>query len=145
MDAELVALASSAATALVGAMAKDGWQAVRAGVARLLGRGDARAEQAALETLDEDAAGLRPGGEAEVTGAWAVRLKDLLRADPEAAAALRDLLTPDGGGAVSASGSALAAGRDVHVQAAYGGVAAGTIQGPVTTTAHPTSPGTGEV
>ncbi|GGM60822.1 hypothetical protein ACFFX1_28280 [Dactylosporangium sucinum] len=140
MDAELVALASSAASALVGAMASDGWQALRSRVARLLGRGDARAEQVALETLDEDAAGLRPGTERDVASAWTVRLRDLLRADPGAAEGLRELLMVPGGG-VTASGSAVAAGGDVRIQAAYGGVAAGTINGSVST-GGPSQPGT---
>lgn len=137
MDAELVMLASSAASALVGAMATDGWQTLRNRVARLLGRGDAGAERLALEMLDEDAAGLTPGSERDVTAAWTVRLRDLLRADPDAAAALREL---SAGGGVTASGSSVAAGRDVNIRAAHGGVAAGTINGPVSLS-YPPSPG----
>ena len=136
----MVALASSAASALVGAMAKDGWQALRSQVARLLGRGDRPAEQLALETLDEDAAGLTPDTERDVTAAWTARLRDLLRVHPEAAEELRALLAAPGRN-VAASGSGVAAGRDVHIQAAYGGVAAGTINGSVST-GNPSQPGT---
>src|SRR5690349_3273630 len=107
MDAELMTLASNAASALVGAMVKDGWEALRAGVARLLGRGDERAEQLALESLDEDAAALTSETERDVTAAWTGRLRDLLRARPEAADELRALLAS--GGRVAVSGSAVAA------------------------------------
>ncbi|MFB9183509.1 hypothetical protein ACFFX1_35725 [Dactylosporangium sucinum] len=141
MDAELVALATSAATALVGAMAKDGWDALRSRFARLLGRGDQRAEQLALETLDEDAGSLAPGTERELAAAWTARLRDLLRADPGAAGPLRELLAATGGGGVTASGSAVAAGRDVSIHASHGGIAAGTITGPASTT-YPPPPGT---
>jgi hypothetical protein len=137
MDAELVALASSAASALVGAMAKDGWQAVRSRVARLFGRGDARAEELAGETLDEDAAALSPGTERDLTAQWTARLRDLLRSHPEAADEVRALLS-----GVQASGSGVAAGRDVNIQAAYGGVAANVIHGSVSTGGS--SQGTGE-
>ncbi|MET7395215.1 hypothetical protein ABZS66_17170 [Dactylosporangium sp. NPDC005572] len=138
MDAGLVALATSAASALVSAMAADGWQAVRGRVARLLGRGDARAEQIALETLDEDAAALTPDTRRDVAAAWTTRLRDLLRADPDAAEALRELFAD---ATVTATGSAVAAGGDIHIQASHGGVAAGTIQGAVTT-GNPPVPGT---
>ena len=42
-------------SSLVAAMTSDGWSLVRSRLGRLLGRGDARAEAAALDTLDEDA------------------------------------------------------------------------------------------
>jgi hypothetical protein len=112
--------------ALVAAMAGDGWPATRTRAARLLGRGDARAERAMLEALDEDTAVLTPGTRRDVTTAWTTRLRDLLRADPEAARVLRELLAV-APGSVTASGSGVAAGRDVHIRAVGGGVAVGTL------------------
>lgn len=142
MDAELVTLASAAAATVVTAMATDGWQWVRGVVARLLGRGDAQAQRRVLETLDEDAADLAGGGSAqELSVAWTGRLRDLLRADPQAADALRDLIADAGShGVVSASGHGVAAGRDVYIQA-DGGVAAGVIHGSVNAPL-PRQPGT---
>src|SRR5689334_647983 len=97
VDPQLVALAMSAATTVVGAMSTDAWRVVRDRVAGLVGRGDVRAERVALETLDEDAAALAAGaGDADtqrdLSTAWSARLRDLLRADPEAADALRALV-----------------------------------------------------
>ncbi|MFB9444410.1 hypothetical protein Dvina_06795 [Dactylosporangium vinaceum] len=128
MDAELVALATNAASAVVGAMATDGWQALRSRVARLLGRGDPRAERDALETLDEDAAGRTPDTERDLVAEWRGRLRDLLRTDPAAAAALRELLQ-DARVAGPASGSLVAAS---HIGAPL-------------TTGFPTPPGTDRV
>jgi hypothetical protein len=143
---ELVALAASAATTLVNAMATDAWQTVRTRVARLLGRGEARAEQLALETLDEDAATLaaEPNAEArqDLTAGWAARLRDVLRSDPEAAEALRELIAEAASPrTVSADGHGVAAGGDVRIEASHGGVAAATIHGAVTVP-YPSQPGT---
>lgn len=126
---ELVALATSAATSVVTAMATDAWQAVRTTVARLLGRGEARAEQLALEALDEDAANLcdEPTDDSrrDLTAAWAARLRDLLRSDPDAAKALHELVADVASSlrTMSTAGHAVAAGGDVHIQASQGGLA----------------------
>ncbi len=146
MDPELMALATSAATTVVTAMATDAWQAVRAGVARLLGRGDGRVEQLALETLDEDAANLSmeptSEGRRDLTAAWTARLRDLLRSDPGAAEAQRELIADVAASprTASAAGHGVAAGGDMHIEASHGGVAAGTIHGAVTAP-YPFQPG----
>ena len=72
-------------------MTSDGWSLVRSRLGRLLGRGDARAEAAALDTLDEDAQAMAgaSGDTAavaqELSTQWSVRLRDVLRVDPDAA------------------------------------------------------------
>ncbi|WP_422738135.1 hypothetical protein ACN263_02060 [Micromonospora sp. WMMD729] len=147
MEAELVALAASAATSVVSAMATDAWQSIRGRIAQLLGRGDTRSERVALETLDEDAVLLAAGAAVEtrqeVTAAWTVRLRDLLRADPSLAAGLRELVADVDAstGSASASGHGVAAGRDMTIEASHGGVAAGTIHGSVNPPG-PSLPGT---
>ncbi|WP_435204075.1 hypothetical protein [Micromonospora sp. bgisy143] len=146
MEAELVALAASAATSVANAMATDAWQSIRGRIAQLLGRGDTRSERVALETLDEDAVLLAAGAvetRREVTAAWTVRLRDLLRADPSLAAGLRELVAEVDAstGSASASGHGVAAGRDMTIEASHGGVAAGTIHGSVNPPG-PSLPGT---
>ncbi len=103
MEAELVALASAGATALVQQMAGEAWEQVRGRVTAFFARrsgGDpevigeeldeARGElAAAAESGDDDAtAEARTGAHAE----WKNRLRRALRNDPEAAAELRALL-----------------------------------------------------
>ncbi|MBO1420497.1 hypothetical protein [Streptomyces sp. FH025] len=115
MDPELAALASSAATALVGRLAADGWdQARQAVVALWRRRHPERSEEAEVveaqlvetrETLL--AAGESDGGqvEQELTVEWRTRLRDLLRADPSLAVELRRILAElDGGEPESGSG-----------------------------------------
>ncbi|MEV4283653.1 hypothetical protein [Actinoplanes xinjiangensis] len=109
MEAELLALAGSAASALVGAMAGDAWGAAKAGVARLLGRGD-QAKTAVVEGQLE-----RTRSEVESAGAngevvrgrqeavWAGRLEDLLIERPAAASELRALVEEIGSVAGSRS------------------------------------------
>jgi hypothetical protein len=83
MEAELASLAVSGANTLVGLMASDGWQAVRSRVAALFRHRD-------------DVAGELEESRAELTAAagtaWRLRLRRLLRDDPAAAAALRELI-----------------------------------------------------
>jgi hypothetical protein len=137
VEPELVALATSAATTMVNAMATDTWQSIRVRLAQLLGRGETRSEQMALETLDEDAETLSGEPTAmvrrEVTAAWTIRLRDLLRSDPKVAAGLRELVAEVDAstGAASASGHGVAVGRDMTIRASYGGTAAGVIHGSV--------------
>lgn len=97
LDAELAALAASGASSLVGLMVSDAWAATRERVARLLARGgdeeQAGAELAAARA--ELAEADRNGDEehrADVQEEWQLRLRRLLRADPEAATELRRLL-----------------------------------------------------
>ncbi len=67
---------------------------------------------------------------------WAGRLADLLEEHPDAEADLRTLVQEIQAalpaGTVSAADHAVAAGRDVNISAASGGVAAGVIHGNVT-------------
>lgn len=99
LNEALAALAASAGTGLVSAMVTDGWQQVRARVARLLGRGDAaeeerqearleRARQEVMEASGEQAEEVhRRQGEA-----WRTRFADLLEDTPEVEKPLRDLV-----------------------------------------------------
>jgi hypothetical protein len=149
MEEALLSLASLAGQTVVAAAVTDGWEAVKRGFARLLGRGDpARAEVAErrLEQAREELAGV-PADQMELVrdrlaAAWQTRLLDLLEEHPEIAGELRALVEqvraqlPAGG--VSAAGHGLAAGRDINISASGGGVAAGTIHGNVTP-ANPTS------
>lgn len=96
--AMLEALAAAGATALVGAMATDVWQAARSGFARLFGRGDRRREQLVDTRLSQAAtqiAQVDPSDQErvrqEVLAAWRVRLRDLLEEHPEAQEELRRL------------------------------------------------------
>ncbi|MEV4613600.1 hypothetical protein AB0K43_13505 [Kitasatospora sp. NPDC049258] len=93
METEIVALATSGATTLVGLMVTELWSEARGRFAALFGRRSeavcedldaVRAELLAAE--DQDAAAA--GAEAE----WTARLRRALAADPAAAAQLRALL-----------------------------------------------------
>lgn len=114
---EATALAMTAATTIVTAMATSAWQATRAGVARIFGRGDgaeagpgAGAESGAADIevrLERSAARIANAADPdEVRQAQVVRwredLEDLLRERPDAAAelltlveAVRQQLPPD--------------------------------------------------
>ncbi|WP_037807743.1 hypothetical protein [Streptomyces sp. NRRL S-1448] len=100
MEAELVALATAGATALVQQMATDGWATVRRRMAAFLARRRGAGDEAALEgELDDSRADLvvaqeegDQDGVAGVTAAWRLRLRRLLSEDPAAAAELRALL-----------------------------------------------------
>jgi hypothetical protein len=73
-------LAETGATALVTAMATDAWTQVRVRVARLLGRGDAERERAALDELDETYAALEVAIGDDESRDVQVELRALLRA-----------------------------------------------------------------
>lgn len=96
---ELAALASTGGAALVTAMVTDGWEAVRARFARLLGRGNAKESEtveARLE-LSRKALAAATGAEhermrADQEIAWRTRLEDLLENDPGAQEELRALV-----------------------------------------------------
>lgn len=101
LEAELVVLASSGATALVGLMMSDAWTAVRGRMSRLLSRsaegddqsetvlGELEASRIELVTAraDED-----DGLAEDVEAQWRIRLRRLLAEDPGSAAELRALL-----------------------------------------------------
>ncbi|MFI8364923.1 hypothetical protein ACIGD1_32825 [Streptomyces sp. NPDC085612] len=99
MDAELVALTSSAATTVVGLLATDAWKQTKLAVARLWGL--SRPEQA--ETVEAELVATRAellafrrdgdeAGEEDLTAAWRARLRRLLAADPALERDLRELL-----------------------------------------------------
>lgn len=150
MAGELVQLVELAGQTVVAAAATDGWGKAKAGLARLLGRGDNRRVQLLERRLEETRAELAAASgavlesrQAAQAAAWQARLGDALEEHPDLAAGLRDLVSriqadlPPGG--VTASGHAVAAGRDVTIEASGGGVAAGTIHGDVSP--GPTVPG----
>ena len=138
----LTALAALAGNTVVTAAATDAWEAARRGFARLLGRGDPQREQLAEQRLDETREQLTgaQGQDLEqacaaLAGRWATRLADLLEEDPGAETDLRDLVQQIQlalpAGIVSAADHAVAAGRDVNIDATSGGIAAGVIHGNV--------------
>ncbi|MFC8077372.1 hypothetical protein ACFUN8_17785 [Streptomyces sp. NPDC057307] len=99
MEAELVALATAGATALVQQMATDGWTAARDRVtAFFAGRGSATPDSVEedLETgRAELVAAQRDEDEqlmSDLHAEWRTRLRRTLAADPTAAAELRALL-----------------------------------------------------
>ncbi|MFI2349136.1 hypothetical protein ACH492_19200 [Streptomyces sp. NPDC019443] len=98
MEAELMALATAGATALVQQMVTDTWTSVRERAVSFFSRGSttpesvaadldtARAELVdAQQSADEEAA-------ADIQAEWRSRMRRTLRADPEAATELRALL-----------------------------------------------------
>lgn len=129
----VIALAATAAAALVQAMVTDGWESVRHKIASLFGRGepDAAIERRLDSARDELTAAppsQREAVRAALVAQWGTRLGDLLAdhpdAEPELAAIVREMQVP---GQVGASDHAVAAGRDVNVTARDGSVAAGVI------------------
>ena len=137
---ELIALAALAGNTVVTAATTDAWEAARRKFARMLGRGDAKKEQLADKRLEETRQQLASvsGQElekarADLAKAWQVRMADLLEEDPGVEAELRALVeevrTQLPAGVVSAADHSVAAGRDVNISAAQGGVAAGVIHG----------------
>jgi hypothetical protein len=98
MQVVLDALAMAAATALVGSMATDAWQAARSGFTMLLGRGDRQRQEIAVTRLVSAAAQVAgvSGDEQdrvrrELLPVWQVRLRDLVEEHPELADELRAL------------------------------------------------------
>ena len=147
----VMALASLAGRTVVSAATTDAWQAAKRGMARLFGRSGPRQEQLAEQRLDQTRNQLASLDDSDVEQArsvlaaqWATRLTDLLEEDPDAEADLRALVQQIQqalpAGMVSAADHAVAAGRDVNVQADHGGVAAGVIHGNVVP-ANPPGPG----
>lgn len=110
MEAELVTLASSAATTVVGLLATDGWEQAKRAVVALWRR--ARPEEAEtveaelVEARTEILTARRAGDgrtEDDLTAEWRIRLRRMLAADPALASDLRELLgdlgplTPEAG------------------------------------------------
>lgn len=79
----------------------------------------------------------------DLQAALRVAIRKALAQDPGLAREVRDLLAEASRAVVSAGDHGIAAGRDVTVTASHGGVAAGTIHGPVSTGTPPPSPAPG--
>jgi hypothetical protein len=150
MAGELVQLAEAAGQAVVVAASTDAWAKAKAGLARLLSRGDpgrARAVEGRLEDMRGQLAAASgaelAARQASAAGAWQARLEDLLQDQPGLAADLRVLVAqiraPLPAVGAAASGHGLAAGGNVSITASGGGTAAGVIHGSVTP--GPTGPG----
>lgn len=138
----VVALAATAAAALVQAMVTDGWEGVRHKVARLFGRGQPDAAiKRRLDVTRDQLTAATPDDLDKVQAAlatqWETRFADLLADHPDAAAELAALvkeIRPT----VTATDHAIAAGGNVTATAQGGGVAANVIHGDVH--AGPTRP-----
>ncbi|MCX4551754.1 hypothetical protein OG204_08095 [Streptomyces sp. NBC_01387] len=99
MDAELTALVTAGATALVQQMATDAWTRTRDRMAAFLARRGSAEPTAVAAELDAARAELTTAQQAgdtdtaaDVQGEWRLRMRRALQADPEAAAELRTLL-----------------------------------------------------
>ncbi|MEJ3745506.1 hypothetical protein WEI85_19715 [Actinomycetes bacterium KLBMP 9797] len=138
LEEALLMAASTGATTLVTAMATDGWQAARDGVARLLGRGEP-ARQAAVESrLDEHEAAVRGADDTDalrerLAAGWRTDLELLLERSPEALQELR-VLTAQIQGALSPAQQAWVSAHTIvqHINASgQGSIAGGAIGGNV--------------
>ncbi|MFG2221605.1 hypothetical protein [Streptomyces sp. NPDC048644] len=136
MDAELTALAAAGATTLVQQMATDGWAQARRRVAAFLARrrgtADEEAIEGELEASRAEVTAAQEAGEAgeveDVTAAWRVRLRRLLRDDPEAAAelcSLLDELEPERGGVTVREVHNTISGGELHGTVIQAGVISG--------------------
>jgi FtsZ-interacting cell division protein ZipA len=98
VEAELVALATAGATALVQQMVTDTWTSVRERAVSFFSRGSTTPESVAadLDTARAELVDAQRSADAEtaadIQAEWRVRMRRTLRADPEAAAELRALL-----------------------------------------------------
>lgn len=98
MEAELMALAASGATAVVQQMAMDSWGNVRGRIVAFFRRGgaaEAEVERQLDYSREELTAAAQAGDEqvaADVEAEWRTRLRRRLLADPAAAAELRAVL-----------------------------------------------------
>jgi hypothetical protein len=99
MGPDYAALASAAATALVAAMANEGWEGIRSAVVRLWRRanpGRAPHIEAALEHSRQELAGtsesLAEEAKGEFVAEWQGKLRRLLVAHPELVNELDDVL-----------------------------------------------------
>lgn len=99
MDPAIAAVAASAATALIGAMTRDSWDHAKQAVVSYWRRRRGTVGAEDIATLEQMRAELvQPGADHEAVAAalsdrWRQVFEDDLRADPEAADDLRELLT----------------------------------------------------
>jgi plasmid stabilization system protein ParE len=132
MSAELTALAATGASTLVGLMVTDGWARAKGRLAAFLARRGGPGEAEAVERELAEAAGeLVAAREAEdrplaedIEAGWRLRLRRLLREDPEAAAHLRALLAE-----LTAEAGAEPGGSVVHNSISGGEVHGSVFQG----------------
>ncbi|WP_406426389.1 hypothetical protein [Streptomyces sp. NBC_00147] len=99
VSGELATVGVAGASALVAAMAGDGWSGFHSWIGRWFGRGgeDAAARQLARLDRDREALLAAPEDEAEgragdFSAAWAVRLQDVADEDPDAGRALLEFV-----------------------------------------------------
>ncbi|MGP3923746.1 hypothetical protein [Streptomyces sp. 8N616] len=101
LDDACLSAAAAAGTAMAEATVTEAWHSIRSFAARLLSRGDARAEQEHLARLDRDMAALAESRDARtrirLEAAWQTRFEMLLETAPdgertELAAELRQLV-----------------------------------------------------
>ncbi|MGW7414916.1 hypothetical protein [Streptomyces sp. NPDC054863] len=100
MEPELVALATAGATALVQQMTTDGWAQVRGRLSGFFSRGNGTPDEETLQgeleaTRSELAAALADDDRqmaADLEGAWRLRIRQTLAADPARADVLREIL-----------------------------------------------------
>lgn len=148
----LVTLAQFAGQTVAAAAITDVWESVRGRFARLLGRGDVRRTDVAEGWLADTREQLMAAGpvaaleraRAVAAERWAGRFADLLDEDPALESWLRALVDEVAAQLPAATAAAadhsVAAGRDVHITASGGGLAAGVIHG-ILAPPDPTQPG----
>jgi translation initiation factor 1 (eIF-1/SUI1) len=120
--AELIALASAAATALVSEMVRDGWASARAAAARIFRHGGEEEERRQLERLDSDQAQVDTLNGVDLQNRWQRRFITLVEDFPEAAKDLASLASrhsteQPGGISQNATGNTapvIQVGRDNH-------------------------------
>ena len=148
---ELLSLTALAGRTVVASAVTDAWEAIKRGLALLVGRGDSTRMQLTERRLDETREQLTTAPapdleriRAQLAAAWQTRLVDLLEEHAGLAADLQALIDEARAKIPHelqrAEGQSIAAGRDVNVTALGGGIAAGTIHGSVTQ-GNPIEPG----
>jgi len=124
MDAELLALANTAGTTVVGLLVTDAWGKAKSAVGVLWQRvhpDRAAAVQAELEEARAEVVAARAAGdetdEPALVVEWQARLRRLLAADPGVAAASRRLLDEELIPALPADTRSWAGDVDIHAKA----------------------------
>ncbi|WP_103510508.1 hypothetical protein [Streptomyces sp. SM13] len=128
MNAELVALAQSAGTTLVGLMATDAWERTRDGIVALWQRARPERADAVAAELGNTREDLAADTEGELAAEWQGRIRRLLIDQPQVAEELQRLLdelspstSPTAAASVTQHASATGhsrvyqAGRDLHI------------------------------
>lgn len=144
----LLALAATAGTGLVSAATTDAWESTKAGFARIFSRDDPKRVPIIESRLEATRAAIGNAAPAEVEDVrrqeeslWTMRFTDLIEEYPEAVPTLRsivDSLPDKGDGIATALGiGSLAVGGNMSNRASTGGVAAGVINGPISTSNPP--------